>query len=60
MSMDNDGKYFVDVIRDGSATAVSDRSYKYSCSAAACMLEGPVPNLHSITVIVTSPGIPEI
>eukprot|EP00957_Ditylum_brightwellii_P174540 13289925-Ditylum_brightwellii.AAC.1 len=35
VEMDNDGEYIVAAIRDGSAIAVSDGSYKDSWSAAA-------------------------
>eukprot|EP00957_Ditylum_brightwellii_P123230 9396042-Ditylum_brightwellii.AAC.1 len=35
VEMDNDGKYIANAIRDGSAIAVSDGSYKDSQSAAA-------------------------
>eukprot|EP00957_Ditylum_brightwellii_P095650 7287656-Ditylum_brightwellii.AAC.1 len=60
VSMDDDGEYLADTIRDSSTISVSDWSYKDSCSAAACILEGPVSNLHSIIATATTTGAPKI
>eukprot|EP00957_Ditylum_brightwellii_P154522 11759721-Ditylum_brightwellii.AAC.1 len=58
--MDNDREYIAAVIKDGSAIAVSDGSYKDSQSAAACIIEGFTPNKHPIRATATTPGPPEI
>eukprot|EP00957_Ditylum_brightwellii_P076006 5777744-Ditylum_brightwellii.AAC.1 len=58
--MDDDGAYTADAIRNNTAIAVSDGSYKSPHSAAACIIEGSTPNLHSITAEATNPGGPEI
>eukprot|EP00957_Ditylum_brightwellii_P040446 3061504-Ditylum_brightwellii.AAC.1 len=43
---DNEGSYIAAAIQSGKAIDVSDGSYKDSCSAAACVIEGTKPNLH--------------
>eukprot|EP00957_Ditylum_brightwellii_P132810 10126892-Ditylum_brightwellii.AAC.1 len=59
VEMDDDRKYIAAAIRDGLAIAVSDGSYKDSRSAAACIIEGFIPNKHPITATAMTPGSPE-
>eukprot|EP00957_Ditylum_brightwellii_P050535 3832835-Ditylum_brightwellii.AAC.1 len=58
--MDDDCAYIAKAIRNGTAIAVSDGSYKSPHSAVACIIEGATPNLHSNTAETTTPGGPEI
>eukprot|EP00957_Ditylum_brightwellii_P164546 12527655-Ditylum_brightwellii.AAC.1 len=60
MHTDDEGRYIADTIQSGKAIAVSDGSYKDSCSAAACVVEGAKPNLHQVTATATTPGALEI
>eukprot|EP00957_Ditylum_brightwellii_P162039 12337175-Ditylum_brightwellii.AAC.1 len=56
---DDEGSYIAATIQSGKAIAVSDGSYKDSCSAAACVIEGTKPNLYQITATATTPGFLE-
>eukprot|EP00957_Ditylum_brightwellii_P062144 4716577-Ditylum_brightwellii.AAC.1 len=58
--VDDDGAYIAKAIRNREAIAVSNGSYKDLCSAAACVIEGAIPNLHRIQATATTPGSAEI
>eukprot|EP00957_Ditylum_brightwellii_P022321 1684813-Ditylum_brightwellii.AAC.1 len=60
VEIDDNREYIAAAIRDGSAIVVSDRSYKDSRSAAACIIEGATPNKHPITATATTSGPLEI
>eukprot|EP00957_Ditylum_brightwellii_P198126 15095461-Ditylum_brightwellii.AAC.1 len=49
-------KYAADSIRNRDALAVSDRPYDNDCSAAACVIEGALPNQPCILCQATTPG----
>eukprot|EP00957_Ditylum_brightwellii_P132880 10133269-Ditylum_brightwellii.AAC.2 len=55
VSIDND-KYVAEAIGKGEAIAVSDGSFKNNRSTVACIIEGKIPGLNSVSTTATTPG----